>query len=106
MWDKSKPYVACLLGYVMLINILLIAKQQNVVSLLTVPGIGFLSVISKSLVFRMSDLLGVFFYTVVALLTAIFLFIPMIFYGIFRQRRWLVLQLVILVFAMVLFFFK
>jgi hypothetical protein len=106
MWNKWKPYVGCLLVYVLITNLFLVFKQQNFVSLMTVPGIGLLSSISKSFVFKMSDVLGVFFYTILALVTAVFLFVPMLIYGFQSQRRWILLQAAILLFNVGLFYYK
>lgn len=106
MWNKCKAFVACVLGYVVLTNLFAAFKQVNLVSSLTVPGIGMLSGISRSLVFQLSDKLGDYlFYTITAFLTAMFLFIPMLIYGFQPNRKWIILQIIILIANTLLFFF-
>jgi hypothetical protein len=106
MWNRWKPYIGCLLGYTLVTNIFLAIKQQNLVTLMTVPGMGLLSAISRSFVFNLSDKLGVFFYSLVGLITALFLFIPMLIYGFHPKQGWIGLQIAILVFDVLLFFYK
>ncbi len=106
MWNKGKAFIACVLGYVVLTNLFAAFHKVNIVSSLTVPGIGMLSAISKSLVFRLSDKLGDYlFYSLAAFLTALLLFIPMLIYGFQPHRKWIVLQIIILIVNALLFFF-
>jgi hypothetical protein len=106
MWNRLKWFIVCVLGYVLLTNVFVVWKKPNLYSFLTVPGIGILSAISGTFVFRLADSLGdYFFYTVAAFLTALFLFIPMIIYGFQPHRKWLILQVIILILNAALLFY-
>ena len=98
MWNRLKWYIVCVLAYILLTNIFVVWKESGIYTFLTVPGIGMLSAMSRAFVFRLSNSLGDYlFYTLAGLLTALFLFIPMLIYGFQQQKRRIILQVIILI---------